>query len=48
MTNDIWNISGMYKTCEIRENISLRFLIWKVCKQSSLHFQQSLNNLTVR
>ena len=37
MINDIWNISNMYETCEIRANIPRGFLIWHICKPSTLH-----------
>ena len=28
---NIWNISNMYETCEIRANIPLRFPIQNIC-----------------
>ena len=35
--SDILNISKMSKICEMKANILLRFFIWNICKQSTLH-----------
>ena len=35
MTEEIWNVSNMYETSNIRANIPLYFLIRNICLQST-------------
>lgn len=44
MTGDIWNIANINQLYEIRTNILVHFLIWKICKQSNLHLRPSPNH----